>query len=637
MAVGHAGPLAPGGARPARRPARAAAQRAQARPAGPAPAHGRSAPPARGRAGRGAAHAGRGWRPGARGLGAARHRPVVAAAALLVVLALLAAAPPRCAATSRPGRRSPDPGYWRTAAAWLDAHPSGRTLLAPATAFGDYRWGHTNDEPLVAWPRPRWRCATRCRSAPRRHPAARRRRSTSWRPAGPSAALAAGAGRGRHRPGAAARRRRPARHRRPGRRRPRHPGAGRPGCAGWPGSARGSPATDGLVGDLSVPSPARRVLEVWAVDGRAAGVQPSRCAACAGSPAAPSRAGSGRRRLAGVADRPRRRRLPGTPAAGPVTDTLRRRRLDFGRHPGRRTARPCARRTTFAAAARRATCCPRRAARPDGRALRGGRGRHRVVQRGRPHPAWLAGAGTRPAAALDGDGRTAWVSSDVARPRWLQVRWPRPHRLGPLEVVASQRPGLAAPTAVRVVTDHGSARATRATDGRLVVTPPAGADPPGPADPHRRRPAAAPMTVTEVVGLTVPRAWPCPRDRAGRRGHRPGCCAGRRPGGCLDVGPAWTCSPPWCARGGRPDLAADPAGRPRRPGRRARHRRARCLGRTSTRPWTGRSASRPPAPAPPSRTRRPGRGPPSTATRPRPGSPPRRTRTDAHRHAAGRR
>ena len=110
-------------------------------------------------------------------------------------------------------------------------------------------------------------------------------------------------------------------------------------------------------------------------------------------------------------------------------------------------------------------------------------------------------------------------------------------------MVAASGPGLAAPDAVRVVTDAGGARAARGADGRLVVTPPAA--------PTRRvrlllgAPSrSAPMTVTEVVGLTVteslavPRAVPADTTTSTWLLRR---AAAR--GGCLDVGPAWTCSP----------------------------------------------------------------------------------------------
>lgn len=48
------------------------------------------------------------------------------------------------------------PGYWRDAASWLEGNAEGRTLLTPATGFGDYAWGKTADEPLQALAKSPW-------------------------------------------------------------------------------------------------------------------------------------------------------------------------------------------------------------------------------------------------------------------------------------------------------------------------------------------------------------------------------------------------------------------------------------------------------------------------------------------------
>jgi arabinofuranan 3-O-arabinosyltransferase len=49
------------------------------------------------------------------------------------------------------------PGYWRQAATWLgEQDRSARTLLVPATGFGDYTWGHTVDEPMEGLARAPW-------------------------------------------------------------------------------------------------------------------------------------------------------------------------------------------------------------------------------------------------------------------------------------------------------------------------------------------------------------------------------------------------------------------------------------------------------------------------------------------------
>ncbi len=43
------------------------------------------------------------------------------------------------------------PAYWRQAGAWLDAHAHGRrSIILPASAFGEYTWGRPLDEPLAS-------------------------------------------------------------------------------------------------------------------------------------------------------------------------------------------------------------------------------------------------------------------------------------------------------------------------------------------------------------------------------------------------------------------------------------------------------------------------------------------------------
>jgi arabinofuranan 3-O-arabinosyltransferase len=49
------------------------------------------------------------------------------------------------------------PAYWRQAATWLgQQEPGTRTLMVPATGFGDYTWGHTVDEPLQGLAQAPW-------------------------------------------------------------------------------------------------------------------------------------------------------------------------------------------------------------------------------------------------------------------------------------------------------------------------------------------------------------------------------------------------------------------------------------------------------------------------------------------------
>jgi arabinofuranan 3-O-arabinosyltransferase len=86
--------------------------------------------------------------------------PVVATRARLAVGVLLVAvmAAPAWLFTLRPGPGWDDvPEYWRSAMTWLaeeDAHA--RTLLLPATGFGDYTWGRTIDEPAQPLARSPW-------------------------------------------------------------------------------------------------------------------------------------------------------------------------------------------------------------------------------------------------------------------------------------------------------------------------------------------------------------------------------------------------------------------------------------------------------------------------------------------------
>jgi arabinofuranan 3-O-arabinosyltransferase len=86
--------------------------------------------------------------------------PVAATRARLAVGVLLVAimAAPAWLFTLRPGPGWDDvPQHWRSAMAWLgqeDQHA--RTLLLPATGFGDYTWGRTIDEPAQALAESPW-------------------------------------------------------------------------------------------------------------------------------------------------------------------------------------------------------------------------------------------------------------------------------------------------------------------------------------------------------------------------------------------------------------------------------------------------------------------------------------------------
>jgi arabinofuranan 3-O-arabinosyltransferase len=71
-------------------------------------------------------------------------------AVTMVLLAALAAGT-SLAWTGRlaaPGAYRAIPSYWHEAADWLDAHDTGRVLVAPGSPFADQVWGNTHDEPL---------------------------------------------------------------------------------------------------------------------------------------------------------------------------------------------------------------------------------------------------------------------------------------------------------------------------------------------------------------------------------------------------------------------------------------------------------------------------------------------------------
>ncbi len=86
--------------------------------------------------------------------------PLAAARARLAVGVLLVAvmAAPAWLFTLRPGPGWDEvPQHWHSAMSWLgDEDPHARTLLLPATGFGDYTWGRTIDEPAQALARAPW-------------------------------------------------------------------------------------------------------------------------------------------------------------------------------------------------------------------------------------------------------------------------------------------------------------------------------------------------------------------------------------------------------------------------------------------------------------------------------------------------
>ncbi|MFC8500726.1 alpha-(1-_3)-arabinofuranosyltransferase family protein [Pedococcus sp. NPDC057267] len=68
-----------------------------------------------------------------------------------VSLLLASATPALLGSLARPEGYSAIPAHWRQAARWLDAQPGeGTVLVVPAASFADFTWGSTKDEPLQA-------------------------------------------------------------------------------------------------------------------------------------------------------------------------------------------------------------------------------------------------------------------------------------------------------------------------------------------------------------------------------------------------------------------------------------------------------------------------------------------------------
>lgn len=75
--------------------------------------------------------------------------PVTAVTVAFVVVG--AAAPAIAGSLPRAGAYETIPEHWRAAAHWLDGQPAaGSVLVVPAASFADFTWGSTKDEPLQA-------------------------------------------------------------------------------------------------------------------------------------------------------------------------------------------------------------------------------------------------------------------------------------------------------------------------------------------------------------------------------------------------------------------------------------------------------------------------------------------------------
>jgi arabinofuranan 3-O-arabinosyltransferase len=81
----------------------------------------------------------------------AMRAPRFLAPVLVASLVILVSAPAIVGGTSRPDGYVAIPAHWRAAASWLDSQSApGTVLVVPASSFADFTWGSTKDEPLQA-------------------------------------------------------------------------------------------------------------------------------------------------------------------------------------------------------------------------------------------------------------------------------------------------------------------------------------------------------------------------------------------------------------------------------------------------------------------------------------------------------
>ncbi len=92
----------------------------------------------------------------ARGSGAVRRTNAVGVAVLACAALAGATAPAWTGHVAPRGSYVDVPQYWTQTADWLADEAPGRALLLPATTFGEYAWGRTNDEPLQPLARSPW-------------------------------------------------------------------------------------------------------------------------------------------------------------------------------------------------------------------------------------------------------------------------------------------------------------------------------------------------------------------------------------------------------------------------------------------------------------------------------------------------
>ncbi len=552
------------------------AGRAAVPPAVP-PAVPAAVPAAGGAAGGGAGESGRAAVP-TPGRTVAGQLAAVAAGPVVAALVLATLLPAWDSGLAPKGAYPATPTYWQQAAGWLDAHADGRrTLLLPSANAPVYRWGTPRDEPLQALASAPWAVRN---GAPLGAPGSTRlldgldARLATGEPSPAYAEVLARAGirfvllrndldpdrSGALRPAVV-----------------RAALAGSPGLAEVAGFGPDQPPAfrsgDRPVGSTAADPPA---LEVFAVAGaeRVTAYPDDGAVALSGGPegvlsladagllAGRAVMGTVDAAAADAADEDEEEDQPDAPStlaeagtgsdmdAVVLTDTQRRRAYNPGGDPGRRYS------ATLSAgdALPRPDIGPYDTAEQAVSVLEGASGVTASSSADDPFATDPDGAGYlgpdhRPAAAVDGDEQTAWVSASGTVGQYLDLSLLRPMRPREVTVDLLTDPALGpAVTSVAVTTDAGTASAP-VHQGQATVPLRRG------ATSHLR------VTITGVAGdpgsgvigireLTVPRlrvteaiALPPTEDATGGPwtvlAERPD---GRR-GDCLRGADGWTCVP----------------------------------------------------------------------------------------------
>ncbi len=466
------------------------------------------------------------------------------------------------------GQLAPDggyaavPAYWRDVARWLSGHAGaaggGRALLVPSSNFADYQWGSPVDEPLQALARSPWAVRD---AVPLGAPGATRlldavdARLATGQPSAALAPVLARAGvrylvlrndidvlrAGSERPAVV-----------------RSALLGSPGltrvAAFGPGQRAGLSAADTVLGGApSLRPPAVEVFEVAAAGAGVGSYPVAGTVAVSGGPEGVfDLADAGLldgRAVIGTAD------LPGGEAGRvsgvAVTDTLRRRALNFGGDPGRRYSPTLPAGEDPAAGRPAGDVTPYRGLdRQSVTVLGGAAGVAASSSAADPFVPAYRGPDHRPAAAFDGDPGTAWISGAGTTGEWVELRLSRPADPAAIDLRLVDDPGLGPRvTRVTVSTDAGARTVPVAAGER----PQRVALPAGRTSRVRVTVAAVAGTggavgIREVTvpGLTVSESVAVPRDaEAVQRSGVPwevlvGRPDGRR-GDCVRPGQAWVC------------------------------------------------------------------------------------------------